>query len=513
MRIGLIGLSCAAVALCGSPAIAQTAYTTTQLEALATADAQQYGVPVDLFLAQIRAESSFNPNVGTSSAGAEGIAQFEPATAASLGIDPLNPAQALQGAAAYDAQLYAKDGSWTAALTTYTGGLTPANPSNSAYATAFADAATADSSGRGTATAGGGITVSTPDGATTTGTATTATATGGAANSLNLRPFTWMQTNIFNQFLTQVQAVLTQVDNITYVPLATFLIIAVAVSGVTLLFNQMTIDTFMVRVLRWAFLVTILTPGAAELQNYVVQPIEQIPTYFATAFSGGSLTTNGSSASAATVLDAVFDTSLTTAQRIWQETGWAPERLLFSGLMIALILITTVAALLLIYIAVAIITMASLIMIIIFPVVALALLFESTIKFLRGYIDIVAGLLLTLLAIDMVLALYMQVLVQIENAAQPRDATQANYADLGGFLAQCLVIVTLALTTKYIPHLLERLSGAAAVGINHVARYIGGAPGAAAGAAARSVAPAVAGGARVIGRASAPPPRSLSRGS
>jgi TrbL/VirB6 plasmid conjugal transfer protein/Transglycosylase SLT domain len=516
----LVGLCCATAALCGSPARAQTTYTTAQLQALATTDAQQYGVPVNLFLAQIQGESSFNPNIGTSTAGAEGIAQFKPATAASLGIDPLDPAQALQGAAEYDAQLYQQNGnSWVGALSSYSGGLTPANPGNPNYATAFADAQTADAGGTATASAGDyGLSVATTDGpSTTTATAaaptqgggTTPASSTGAGGALSQHPFEWMQSTIFSAFLGEVQTVLTQVDNIAYTPLTTLLVIAVAVSGVGLLFRQLTIDTFMVRVIRWAFLITILTPGAAELQNYVVQPIEQLPTYFASAFAG-SLTTNGSSANAATVLDAVFDTSLTTAQHVWSESGWAPSRLFFSGLMIALILIVTAVALLVIYIAVAIITMASLIMICIFPVVALALLFESTMKFLRGYVDIVAGLLLTLLAVDIVLALYMQVLVQVENAAQPSTATVANYSDLCGFFAQCLVIVTLALTTRYIPRVLERLSGAAAVGIDHVAAYIAGAPAAAAGAAA-SASRATAGVVAGI-RATSPPSRSLSRG-
>ena len=137
--------SAIALALAGlfpAAASAQSTYTTAQLQALATQDAQQYGVPVQMFLDQIQAESSFNPNVGTSSAGAIGIAQFEPATAASLGIDPTNPVQALQGAAEYDAQLYQQQGSWTAALTKYTGGLTPANPAD--YGQVFADAAAAN---------------------------------------------------------------------------------------------------------------------------------------------------------------------------------------------------------------------------------------------------------------------------------------------------------------------------------------------------------------------------------
>jgi len=83
-------------------------------------------------------------------------------------------------------------------------------------------------------------------------------------------------------------------------------------------------------------------------------------------------------------------------------------------------------------------------------------------------------------------------------------------ADLGGFLAQCLVIVTLALTTRYIPRVLERLSGAAAVGIDHVATYIGGAPAAAGGGAAGASGAT----ARVVTgiRGTSPPSRSLSRG-
>ncbi|HEY7416499.1 MAG TPA: transglycosylase SLT domain-containing protein [Ktedonobacteraceae bacterium] len=65
---------------------------------LAAQDAQQAGIPVRLFVAQINQESGFNPNA-VSPAGAEGIAQFMPDTAQGLGIDPWNPQQALQAAA------------------------------------------------------------------------------------------------------------------------------------------------------------------------------------------------------------------------------------------------------------------------------------------------------------------------------------------------------------------------------------------------------------------------------
>lgn len=54
--------------------------------------------------------------------GAVGIAQFMPATAADLGIDPLDPNQAIQGAARYLRRLYNRFGNWTEALAAYNWG-------------------------------------------------------------------------------------------------------------------------------------------------------------------------------------------------------------------------------------------------------------------------------------------------------------------------------------------------------------------------------------------------------
>lgn len=70
----------------------------SQYVAVAQADATAAGIPPDLFAKQINVESGFNPNA-LSPAGAEGIAQFEPGTAAGLGINPWDPVQALRAAA------------------------------------------------------------------------------------------------------------------------------------------------------------------------------------------------------------------------------------------------------------------------------------------------------------------------------------------------------------------------------------------------------------------------------
>jgi len=80
------------------------------------------GIPPNYFVQQINTESGFNPNA-VSPAGAVGIAQFLPSTAAGLGINPWDPIQALQGAAKMMAS-YASQygGDYAKALAAYNAG-------------------------------------------------------------------------------------------------------------------------------------------------------------------------------------------------------------------------------------------------------------------------------------------------------------------------------------------------------------------------------------------------------
>ena len=89
------------------------------LVALATQKAQKYGMPVNLFLGQIQTESNWNPNA-ESEAGAQGLGQLMPETAAGLGCsDPFDPEQNLEASAKYMKQLYDMYGDWNYALAAY----------------------------------------------------------------------------------------------------------------------------------------------------------------------------------------------------------------------------------------------------------------------------------------------------------------------------------------------------------------------------------------------------------
>lgn len=81
----------------------------------------RYGVDPALLSAVARAESGYNP-AAVSRAGALGLMQIMPATAAGLGVDPRDPAQAVDGAARYLAAQLERFGSVELALAAYNAG-------------------------------------------------------------------------------------------------------------------------------------------------------------------------------------------------------------------------------------------------------------------------------------------------------------------------------------------------------------------------------------------------------
>jgi hypothetical protein len=89
--------------------------------AVARQKAKKYGLDPYIFERQINAESGFRPRIG-SPAGAQGIAQIMPATAASWGVNPNDPVAALDAAAKHMAQYVRKYGSYEKALRAYNAG-------------------------------------------------------------------------------------------------------------------------------------------------------------------------------------------------------------------------------------------------------------------------------------------------------------------------------------------------------------------------------------------------------
>jgi hypothetical protein len=81
----------------------------------------RYGLPANVLAAVARAESGGNPGA-VSPAGAQGLMQLMPGTARGLGVDPFNPAQAVDGAARLLAGNLQRFGTLDQALAAYNAG-------------------------------------------------------------------------------------------------------------------------------------------------------------------------------------------------------------------------------------------------------------------------------------------------------------------------------------------------------------------------------------------------------
>lgn len=84
------------------------------------------GIPAGLLHRLLYQESRFRTDIITgqlkSKAGAAGIAQFMPATAQRFGVDPLDPEQAIDGAARYLRVLFDEFKDWRLAVAGYNAG-------------------------------------------------------------------------------------------------------------------------------------------------------------------------------------------------------------------------------------------------------------------------------------------------------------------------------------------------------------------------------------------------------
>ena len=112
-RLGRLG----EVSAAGGSALPQT----VPYAALFEAAGAKHGVESRLLASVAKVESNFNPNAG-SPAGAQGLMQFMPSTAKGMGIDPLDPAQAIDGAARYLRAQMDRFGSVELALAAYNAG-------------------------------------------------------------------------------------------------------------------------------------------------------------------------------------------------------------------------------------------------------------------------------------------------------------------------------------------------------------------------------------------------------
>jgi cell wall-associated NlpC family hydrolase len=121
VRTEAVGTPTSIRRIVGSTADTTGAAGAAPYAALFTQAAAKYGVPANLLAAVAQAESNFNPTA-VSPAGAQGMMQIMPATAAGMGVNPMDPAQAIDGAARILAGNLRQFGSPALAVAAYNAG-------------------------------------------------------------------------------------------------------------------------------------------------------------------------------------------------------------------------------------------------------------------------------------------------------------------------------------------------------------------------------------------------------
>lgn len=105
-----------------TPAVGASARGATAYQDLFDAATAKYQLPAGMLSAVAKAESNYNP-AARSSAGAVGLMQLMPSTAAGMGVDPSDPAQAIDGAGRLLSRNLKKFGSVPLALAAYNAGV------------------------------------------------------------------------------------------------------------------------------------------------------------------------------------------------------------------------------------------------------------------------------------------------------------------------------------------------------------------------------------------------------
>lgn len=476
------------------------AQSKADLQATATQAAQQYGVPTNLFLSQIQGESSFNPNIGCNKVGACGIAQFLPGTAQQFGVNTSDPTSSLYGAAQYDAQLFQQYGSWTTALTKYTGGLSPGNTAgNAAYAQAFTAAQQADSNGITTASAtgqqvdfgggtdtsvtssstdptastGGDVSIASPDptngssgvslgsgsGSAASSTITTgsgsAPATSVTASGTTLStPFSWAYSYVQSSLLAPLTNAANQVLSAVQPAITVVAVLAIAIMGMLMALGIIGHGDVMLRWLRIIGVVGLLA-NTADYNTYVTQlVITDVPQWFSSIFNPGSTLASPAATFDAALLSSYHATQLVHAVSFGDGIVMGIAKVFFL-FVVVIVLVVMFAVFVVLQTLMAVVLLVA-------PILLLGLMFEYTRRFVNGLVNAIVGLLLSAFAVNAIVA------ILTAGMSQVFGSIQAGINDWDTFYNLIAAGISLAIIGAIVPiaaRVMHSLAGAADHGV------------------------------------------------
>lgn len=279
------------------------------------------------------------------------------------------------------------------------------------------------------------------------------------------KPFSYAYTLLVTGSAQGISTNIQNVQNLVHPWLSSALALSIMVIAIATMLGKVSINTLFSHVIRVSLVVAFVAPGSAFYTNYVISPVIGLPSYLSSGFGVPNV-------GPAAVFDDAYITLWTMTETILNNThiSWSGDGL---GVVIAAIVLYDIGAiaLVILFLPYLVVNYLLLLMLVLGPIAIVAALFRILDRWLVGFVDTVATLAVLMLAIDVVIALYQGVMVQMFNGFV---ATGVGDKDVPAFAGLVGVLGVMAWTVfHYLPTFVGRIFGGVGIGLQDGTSFLG----------------------------------------
>ncbi len=291
-----------------------------------------------------------------------------------------------------------------------------------------------------------------------------------ANTSPTSKPFSNAYTLLVTGSTQEINTSIGKVQQLIHPYLTAALVIALCIVAIATMFGRTSINGLFSFVIRMSIVLAFVVPGSSFYANYVVTPVQGLPSALAKAIGGPTLADAGPAG--------VFDESATSLW-IYSESIFNATHVSWSGagigVMIAGILLWALGFLFLwiIFLPYLAVNFIFLLMLVFGPIAILFALFKALDKYLMGFVDVLATLAALTLGIDIVITINQAIMVKLFNGlgtTSVPDKDIPSFAGLVGSLAMLAFI-----TSWYLVPFMVRIFSGAGIGMMDGAAFLAGA--------------------------------------
>jgi hypothetical protein len=269
------------------------------------------------------------------------------------------------------------------------------------------------------------------------------------------KPFSYAYSLIVDGTTQDLNGNLLKVQELAHPWLSGALALSIMVVAVATVFGKISINGMLSLTIRATLVALFASPNSIPFTTFVVKIVLSMPSAFSAVFSTGA---TGPTA----VFDDAHQVLWATVEAIFVST---PASFKGAGIIIILALVYAIGVICLAALFIPFIgTMFLLLLMIVFgPIVIVAALFRVLDRWLMGYVDVLAFLLASLLAIDIVLTIYTRIIVQMMGALQLSAVGDNNVPPFVGLVG---ILGVMSFTVwKYLLPMLGRVFAGSGLGV------------------------------------------------